>query len=122
MAISDVEPAKQVRQVARLLGSAAIRLKRRRTQERVEKSRDDGPSALEIARKPVITVSRGNDLATGETGPSQKTISTGDSIERETTRTDREAVGPRHPAGFRETVENERTSRTDAIEQRGGDQ
>jgi hypothetical protein len=125
MALQVVEPAEQVRLVADLLVSAAIRLKRKRIAKSLEKSREIGETAFEISRTSVITVSRGNDLATGETGCDEITPSDGDQLERHTTRTGRGHSGPSDSAIFGQTGSGAgfggRGTERKALKRRGGD-
>jgi hypothetical protein len=93
MALDIVQPAAQVRKVADLLGLAAIRLKRGAIAINLKSSREIGESALEISSPSVITVSRGDDLATGEIGCGNELHSNGDPLERTTTRSDRDHFG-----------------------------
>jgi len=93
MALDSVRPAVQVRKVAKLLGLAAIRLKRGQIAKSLESSREIGESALEISPPSVITVSRGDCFATGKTVRDEVSNSNGDPIERTTTRGDRDHFG-----------------------------
>ncbi len=93
MGLDNRQPAVQVREVAKLLGLAAIRLKRGRIAKTLGGSREIGETGLEISSPSVITVSRGNDLATGETGCGDDSHGNGDPLERTTTRGDRDHFG-----------------------------
>jgi hypothetical protein len=122
MALDYVQPAAQVEKVAKLLGLAAIRLKRGKIPESLESSREIGESALEISPPSVITVSRGNDLATGETGCSENNQSNGDPLERKTTRSDRDHLGECDSTIFRqENGDGRQAKRNLEIKRRGGD-
>ncbi|TWT80468.1 hypothetical protein CA13_18870 [Planctomycetes bacterium CA13] len=122
MALNNVQPAEQVRKLAKLLGMAAIRLKRGQIAKSLESSREIGESTLEISSQSVITVSRGNDLATGETGCSDGLHSKGDPLERKTTRSDRDHFGAGDSTNFgQEGGEVCQTENNLKTKRRGGD-
>lgn len=123
MALDSVQPAVQVRKVAKLLGLAAIRLKRGQIAKSLESSREIGESALEISSPSVITVSRGNDLATGETGGSDDLHSNGDPLERTATRSDRDHFGAGDSTIFGQEGGEVRQAKSNLEnKRRGGDQ
>jgi len=65
MALDYIQPAVQVRRVAKLLELVAIRVKRGEVPESLESSLEIELSALEISPPSVITVSRGDCFAKG---------------------------------------------------------
>lgn len=122
MALDYVQPVTQVRRVAKLLGLAAIRIKRGHIQKSLESSREIGETAVEISPPSVITVSRGNDLVTGETGCSDDLHSNGDPFERTTTRSDRDHHGESNSTNFgQESGEDRQAKRNLRVKQSGGD-
>lgn len=98
MALEYIQPAVQVRRVAKLLELVAIRVKRGEVPESFESSLEIEQSALENSPPSVITVSRGDCFAASETDRSEDLYITGDALERATTRTDRGDSGEGHSA------------------------
>lgn len=98
MALDYIQPAVQVRKVAKLLELVAIRVKRGEIPETLESSREIEETGLEISPPSVITVSRGDCFATSETDCSEDFYITGDALERATTRGNLEDIGASHSA------------------------
>ena len=86
MALDYIQPAVQVRKVAKLLELVTIRVKRGEIPETLESSREIEETGLEISPPSVITVSRGDCFATGKTVRDEVSNRNGDPIERTTTR------------------------------------
>ncbi|TWU46424.1 hypothetical protein Poly59_53670 [Rubripirellula reticaptiva] len=93
MALKYVQPAVQVRRVAKLLELVTIRVKNGEVPETLESSREIEETGLEIFPPSVITVSRGDCFATGKTVRDEPSHRNGDPIERTTTRRDRDHFG-----------------------------
>ena len=93
MALDYIQPAVQVRKVAKLLELVTIRVKRGEIPETLESSRETEETGLEIFPPSVITVSRDDCFATGKTVRDEVSNRNGDPIERTTTRRDRDHFG-----------------------------
>jgi len=93
MALDYIQPAVQVRRVAKLLELVTIRVKCGEIPETLESSCEIEETGLEISSPSVITVSRGDDLATGKTVRDGLSHRNGDPIERTTTQRNRDHFG-----------------------------
>ena len=78
MALDYIQPVVQVRKVAKLLELVTIRVKRGEIPETLESSREIEEMGLEISPPSVITVSRGDCFATGETVRDEVSSNNGD--------------------------------------------
>ncbi|MBB3204991.1 hypothetical protein FHS27_000758 [Rhodopirellula rubra] len=120
MALDYIQPAVQVRKVAKLLELVTIRVKRGEIPETLESSREIEETGLEISPPSVITVSRGDCFATGKTVRDELSNSNGDPIERTTTRGDRDHIGAGDSTNARQEGGEKQARHIPAAEHTGG--
>ncbi len=120
MALGYIQPAVEVRKVAKLLELVAIRVKRGEIPQTLESSREMEETGLEISPPSVITVSRGDCFATGKTIRDEVSNSNGDPIERTTTRRDRDHFGAGDSTNARQEGSKKHARHIPAAENTGG--
>ena len=120
MALDYIQPSVQVRRLVILLELVTIRVKNGEVPESLESSREIEETALEISPPSVITVSRSDCFATGETLCDEVSHRNGYSIERTTTREDRDHFGTGDSANAGQGGNEKRARHTSTSEPAGG--
>lgn len=120
MALKYVQPAVQVRRVAKLLELVTIRVRNGELPETLESSREIEETGLEISPQSVITVSRGDCLAMGKPVRDELSNTNGDPIERTTTRRDRDHFGAGDSANAGQGGNENQQRHTSTPEHAGG--